>query len=523
MNNEILNFCLKKGFLIDKEVLNLFHGDDLDSIKLLIDRIGSYTQKKFITKTILQENKELVGRVFSDLPSEKQRKLENLKIKLGLTLEISRSSEIEFEKTINKKEGLDDSCVKVDFVDDIPYKKLEVKDFVNYFRNRFNEMRVYLQEHSELKNLVSINKLGSSNSNVSIIGIVSNIRRTKNKNILLEVEDLTGKINILINKDKKELLEKVDELAVDSVLGFIGSGSREIFFVNEIVFPDMRLPERKKSDVEEYALFIGDLHFGSRLFFKDNFLKFIDYLNGNVSNTPEVLKIKYLFIVGDLVSGVGVYPNQEYEIEEKNLEGQFMKLAELLVKIRKDIKIIISPGNHDGVRLMEPQPILDEKFAWPLYELENVIMTGNPATVTIGSRKDFSGFEVLTYHGCSFPYYANNVHRLLVNKAMNTPEEITKYLLKHRHLAPTHASWQYCPLEKDAHLIRKIPDIVVTAHTHKSAISYYNNILVVSTSCWEDMTPYQEKFGNAPDHCKVPMINLKTRAVKVLDFEEKEN
>jgi len=33
------------------------------------------------------------------------------------------------------------------------------------------------------------------------------------------------------------------------------------------------------------------------------------------------------------------------------------------------------------------------------------------------------------------------------------------------------------------------------------------------------MTPYQEKFGNTPDHCKVPMFNLKTRAVKILDFE----
>ena len=53
--------------------------------------------------------------------------------------------------------------------------------------------------------------------------------------------------------------------------------------------------------------------------------------------------------------------------------------------------------------------------------------------------------------------------------------------------------------------------------------TYYNNILLVSTSCWEAMTPYQEKFGNMPDHCKVPLINLKTRAIKILDFEEKEN
>ena len=93
------------------------------------------------------------------------------------------------------------------------------------------------------------------------------------------------------------------------------------------------------------------------------------------------------------------------------------------------------------------------------------------------------------------------------------------YLLKNRHLAPTHASVQYFPLEEDALLIRDVPDIFVSAHTHKSAVSYYNNVLVVSVSCWESMTPYQEKFGNEPDHCKVPMFNLKTGAVKILDFE----
>ena len=52
-----------------------------------------------------------------------------------------------------------------------------------------------------------------------------------------------------------------------------------------------------------------------------------------------------------------------------------------------------------------------------------------------------------------------------------------------------------------------------------SAISYYNNILVISISCWESKTPYQEKMGNNPDFCKVPLFNLKTRNIRILDFE----
>jgi len=262
---------------------------------------------------------------------------------------------------------------------------------------------------------------------------------------------LTGKIKVLVNGNKKELFEKAEEISLDSVVGFNCSGSREIVFVNDIIFPEARLPERKKSFTEEYALFIGDLHFGSKKFLEEGFLKFIDYLSGNVENTPEVEKIKYLFVVGDAVTGVGNYPNQEEDLAINDLEEQFIKLAELFGKIRKDIKIIFSPGNHDGVRLMEPQPFLDEKYAWPLYEMENVVITNNPATVNIGADGNFSGFNVLTYHGFSFPYYSGTVNSLIKARAMNQPELIMKYLLKNRHLAPTHASVQYFPYEIDSH------------------------------------------------------------------------
>ena len=111
----------------------------------------------------------------------------------------------------------------------------------------------------------------------------------------------------------------------------------------------------------------------------------------------------------------------------------------------------------------------------------------------------------------------------MIEKSMNEPEKIMKYLLKNRHLAPTHASTQYFPLEKDGLLIRKAPDIFVSGHTHKSGVVHYNNVLIISSSSWEGMTPYQEKFGNKPDHCKVPMFNLKTRAIKILDFESGED
>jgi DNA polymerase II small subunit len=518
---KILKFCLEKGLLLDKEALNLFsETSDTESVKLIIEKIRNSTKQNIITKSIFYENKGEINKFFLGLPQENQKGLESLKINLGLSIEISREQSLANEE---KKEDLKENNVKILCSAPPLGRKIEVQDFVKYFRNRFIEMKKMLQNHSELDNLISINKIFGNRQGISIIGMVSDKSVTKNKNIIFEIEDFTGKIKVLINKDKAEAYEKAEEVSLDSVLGFRGSGNEEIFFANDIFFPDASLSERKKSPKEEYVLFLGDLHFGSKRFLKSSFLKFIDYLNGNFQNTPEVEKIKYLFIVGDLVTGIGNYPNQEEDLEIGDLEEQFSELAILFKKIRKDIKIILSPGNHDGVRLMEPQPLFDEKYAWPLYDLENVIITPNPCLINMAAKKDFSGFNVLTYHGFSFPYYANAILKLIQKKAMNCPEEIMKYLLKNRHLAPTQGSTQYFPSEEDELLIKEVPDIFVSAHTHKCGVSNYNNILIFSTSCWEEMTPYQEKFGNEPDHCKVPMLNLKTRAIKILDFEDIEN
>jgi len=523
MDKEILKFGMERGFLLDKDVLKLLgEVGDIESVKLILENIKKYSETKIITREILVHNAGRVSNLLLSLPETARQKFEKLKIKLGLEIEISKEivgtpAEI---GPIRKADNL--NPVKILSVPPSHAKKIVVSDFVDYFRGRFSKMKSILQENPNLPNLISIDKIYGNRQGISIIGMISSKRMTKNKNLLFEIEDLTGKIRVVVNSNKPEVYKKAENISLDSVLGFRGSGSREILFVNDIIFPDSVLHEKKNAPAEEYALFIGDLHFGSKRFLKKGFLKFIDFLNGKLLGTSEVGKIKYLFIVGDLVTGIGNYPSQERDLEILNLEDQYLQVAELLRQIRKDITIIVSPGNHDGVRLMEPQPLLDEKYAWPLYNLKNLIFTGNPATVNIAARKNFPGFNVLTYHGFSYQFYANNVPYLVSKKAMNVPEEIMKYLLKNRHLAPAHTSVQYFPMEEDALMIKIIPDIFVSGHTHKSGVSYHNNILVISASCWESMTPYQEKFGNEPDHCKVPMLNLKTREIKILDFEGEE-
>ncbi|MEK6840854.1 MAG: metallophosphoesterase [Nanoarchaeota archaeon] len=528
---EVLKFCIEKGLLLDPEVLNLFSEiADENSVKLIIEKIGNYTHKKIITKELFEQNKEQVSEFFLDLPKEDQSKLERLKIKLGLQIEISKESTIinsaksSLELPAEKKvylESYGEQQVRVLSKAPSYRKKIQIEDFVNNFRSRFHDIKEILQEHQELEGLVSINKLSKSRQKISIIGIISSKKMTKNKNLLLDVEDPTGKMRVIISQNKPEIFKKAEDLSLDSVVGFTGFGDREILFASNVIFPDIMMPERKKSPFDESVLFIGDMHYGSNLFMEEGFLKFIDYLNGKTGKTGEDERIKYLFILGDLVAGVGIYPGQKKHLKVDDLEAQFQGLAELLSRIKRGIKIIISPGNHDGVRLMEPQPVLDEKYAWPLYNMKNVTLTANPSYVNIGSRKNFSGFDILTYHGFSYPFYANTVPSL-TEKGLNEPDKVMAYLLKNRHLAPTYASIQTCPSEKDEMVIKKVPDIFVSGHTHKCAVSYYNNILLISGAGWEEETEYQKRKGNQPDFCKVPMFNLKSRALKILDFDTKE-
>ena len=71
----------------------------------------------------------------------------------------------------------------------------------------------------------------------------------------------------------------------------------------------------------------------------------------------------------------------------------------------------------------------------------------------------------------------------------------------------------------DSMLIKEIPDVITTGDMHKSDIEKYNGVLIISNSCWQTQTAFEEKVGNQPDLCKVPVLNLKTGQIKILDFE----
>lgn len=452
---------------------------------------------------------------------------EELKSEIVESLRTERSSVPKVKPLSTQKEEVkdSDSKVKIVFNYDKKSKKRSITDFVKFFNNRFKALENIIRQRPEMKGLTSINKikLKGEKETLSIICMVSSKTITKNNNIILTVEDLTGQIAVLIHQNNKEFFEIAKDLVLDEVIGIVGVNGKNIIFTNSIVFPDVPLNmELKKSPKEEYAIFISDIHFGANNFLKKEFEKFISWVNGEMGNEEQRkigAKIKYIFIVGDLVEGVGVYPGQEKDLDILDIKQQYAELAKLLRKIKGGKKLIICPGNHDAGRIAEPQPSLYNEFAGSICDLPNVILVSNPSIINIGSSETFSGLDVLLYHGYSLIYYANMVNSIRSAGGQKRVDLIMKFLMQKRHLAPTHESNLYIPDdESDPLVINKIPDVFVTGHIHRATVSQYRGITLLNTSCWSEVTEDQTKRGLEPQPGRVFALNTQTRKVNVINF-----
>ena len=165
------------------------------------------------------------------------------------------------------------------------------------------------------------------------------------------------------------------------------------------------------------AVFISDIHVGSNTFLPDAWEKFSQWMR-------ERKDIGYLLIAGDVVDGIGVYPDQDKELEIKTIYEQYDRVGELLAALPERLKIILSPGNHDAVRGAEPQPALPEEFRGKFPS--NVTFVENPAVVNIQS------VNVLMYHGRSI----DDLIKFLPGASYEHPGSIMEAMLKRRHLGP---------------------------------------------------------------------------------------
>jgi len=67
-------------------------------------------------------------------------------------------------------------------------------------------------------------------------------------------------------------------------------------------------------------------------------------------------------------------------------------------------------------------------------------------------------------------------------------------------------------------VISEVPDVLCTGEVHRLDIENYNGTIIITGSCWQGQTEFEEKVGNLPDPGKVPVLNLKSRELRIFTF-----
>lgn len=514
MNTSLISLIKEKKLLLEKEVFDMlgkFHSPELAT--LFLTQFERYSGQKMITLALLREHATYFTTFLTQLPPDQRAFVEVAFTQAGFS-----SSHI-LEQPVSVRPVNPVPSYRLSYASTKTDKKLEVGDFVSHFRNRYQQLQRILMQRPDLTNLITFNKLGSERQQVSVIGIVSSKRVSKNGNLIVMLEDLTGKLPVVFRLDKPEMAAKAGELQLDDVIAVKGSGSKDILFAYDFYYPDSFLSQKTVFEEDCSIAFISDIHCGSHRHLGKEFERFLDWLN---SDDPVALKITYLFIPGDTVDGVGVFPGQEHVLTLKTLSEQYLLLASYLQRVPKRITMFLCPGQHDASRVAEPQPIVHKVYAAPLFALDNLVLVTNPTLVTLleGTKE----FRVLMYHGASIHSFIHEIPELRLQKAHRSPAKAVRHMLKRRHLAPIHGEVTYIPnADKDPLVIGEVPDVLCTGEVHRLDIESYNGTLIITGSCWQAQTPFEEKVGNIPDPCKVPVLNLKTRELRVLDFSGEEH
>ncbi len=458
----ILDYFHKHGFLISPEALNLILERSMGKLipRLVSDELSSsgYIDEKLVKKLIRGESRVQANTYEVQLP------------------EIRVNSSVE--------------------------------DFRQMFVSRYQKLSKIVALSGTMRGSVDIRSAKKATGEVKITGMISSVDTTRNGHKRLTIEDMDDQIQAILMKDRG----LADELILqDEVIGIVGSISRgpgePVIFPNEIVRPDIPyrvIEETKREPV--YVASLSDIHVGSKTFRKDDFRRMVNWIK---SSNEEAEQLKYLILSGDVVDGIGVYPGQEEDLELINPLDQYEQLGDYLREIPEDIQVFVMPGNHDVVRLAEPQP----NFSGKVEDIfpENAVMLPNPYTLNL------EGKNVLLYHGMSL----NDMVELVPGANYTSIGKAIEEILRRRHLAPKYGGkTPLIPSPNDYHVIEQVPDIFITGHIHSHYLGNYRGVRYVNSSTWQSQTDYQKMMNFAPNPSILTMFDLHSKTTVLKNFEK---
>lgn len=388
-------------------------------------------------------------------------------------------------------------------------------EYMLYFQDRFKRVERILRQRIDVRAATPIVEALKSppKTKLKIICMLTEKRDSKN-NILLHVEDLQGSAIVLVpQKAPEEVKKKALMVLPDQVFCAAVIKTRGNFLLAEdIIFPEVgrKAPQRAQEPI--YAVLTSDIHVGSTKFTKEAFKRFILWLRGKYG-TPQMRyiasRVKYLLVAGDIVDGVGIYPNQQLELTIRDVRKQYEFAIKYFEKIPSYIEIFLSPGNHDATRKSLPQPAIPEGYLSAIQGKANIHSVGSPCLLSL------HGVDILMYHGRSL----DDIISVIPGMDHEHPERAMRLLIQSRHLAPVYGGkTMLSPENRDYLVVDKVPDIFHAGHIHVVGYCNYRGVLVVNSGGWQEQTDYMAKLGLAPTPGKVPVVNLQTLETTVLSF-----
>jgi len=482
--DKIMTYAITKQIVVSKEALQEMLINNYIDIINLADEQGIFVISKEFVLEYIEKN-----------PIKEEIKIE--RNEKSLPTEILKSIKIpaadEESDLIIPNEGYNQGYDEY---------KCDISDFNDYFLEKFKELKKILMKHNNISPISSrALKFTKEGEIVCLIGMVYEKRLSKKGNTIVALDDNDGEFKIIITQNGK-LKDFDKQIIIDDVIAIKGKFlGNSMIVAEEIEYPTMTNSTMNKSKRDLNLLITSDIHLGSKLFYENMFKEFIDWINcRNVSSTEreEINKIKYIILNGDNVDGIGVYPQQLTELSIIDINEQYELLSQYLQQIPEYIDILITPGNHDAIRLADPQPPVPKQFAKQLYNMKNVHMVGSP------SRAIIEGMNVLMYHGNSM-----NTMQFQLKIDPTKPELAMEQYLKRRTLSPVYGERHItCPDKKSLMIIKEEPDIFITGHIHSNAYKYVNGTLTINPGCWQAQTVYQKEQGHIPTPGHVPIVQL---------------
>jgi DNA polymerase II small subunit len=388
-----------------------------------------------------------------------------------------------------------------------------IAGYSGLFHSRYRALERLLKGRPSLPNLRPIRDLRPSEGTASIVGMVREVRETpKRRHLILTVDDETGSLELLVPKDSPA---NQFPFLPDEVVGL------KLLFGREAARDTGRLPlalavERPdvptdrpvgRSARPRRAIFLSDLHVGSKSFLAESWQRLIDFLHGKGAHAELAGSIDYVVIAGDLVDGIGVYPRQERDLAISDIVEQYVELGRRLSEIPDRMHLVVVPGNHDAVCPAEPQPALPPSLAELLPG--NVHVLANPSTFAL------DGVVIEAYHGRSF----DDLIPSLPGASYSRPTEVMRRMLQMRHLGPIYGDrTPLAPLPRDGLVIDPLPDILVTGHLHTFGADRYRGVLMLNVSTWQSETEYQRMRNIVPVPCRAAVVDLSNLGLVPLDF-----